>query len=78
MGAENITALGEGIVGVAAMGAGVKLVTSGAGTVVGIVLIAVGVLITIKAISDANTAVNIGEAANAAAIRYCNCASIAE
>jgi hypothetical protein len=68
----QVTSLGEGIIGTAGAGGGFLMVFK-VGTPWGWAFVGVGIVIDLKAIHDYNTAINILNAANAAADRYCDC-----
>jgi hypothetical protein len=74
----NLTALGEGVLGGSASGAGAQMVAAGGAMVTGgWTLIAAGVVIAGKEAYDFYVTTQVGEAALAAASRYCDCATAA-
>jgi len=74
--AQNLTGLGEGIFGTVLGGAGSVVIAAGTNPVGGAVLLAGGILITLKGGYDVYVTTEIAQAAWAAAVRYCDCAKI--
>lgn len=76
---QNITGLGEGILGLSVGAGGSVLVASGASATVvtgGWFLVAAGIVIAGKGAYDIYITGEIGEAAAAAADRYCDCSAV--
>ena len=78
--ANNITGLGEGVIGVSAGGADAIMVASGVGVVVtgGWVLVAVGVVIAGKGLYDIYMVKSVWDDMNDAISKFCDCDNLVD